>query len=101
MDWADLAVTAAGSTCWELAYLGVPMITIVAAENQRGIADGLATRGAAVNLGWHGEVTLASIAAAIASLADDHRKRASMRRAARELVDGCGADRVVAALAGN
>jgi spore coat polysaccharide biosynthesis predicted glycosyltransferase SpsG len=28
MAWADLAITAAGSTCWELAFMGVPMITL-------------------------------------------------------------------------
>ncbi len=34
MDWADAAVTAGGTTCWELAYLGVPMLPLALAENQ-------------------------------------------------------------------
>ena len=41
MLWAELAITAAGSTCWELACLGVPAVTIVTAENQRRIAASL------------------------------------------------------------
>jgi UDP-2,4-diacetamido-2,4,6-trideoxy-beta-L-altropyranose hydrolase len=34
MAWADIAVSAAGSTCWELAFMQVPTITITTAENQ-------------------------------------------------------------------
>jgi spore coat polysaccharide biosynthesis predicted glycosyltransferase SpsG len=41
LAWSDLAVTAAGSTCWELAFLGVPALTIAVAENQRPIAASL------------------------------------------------------------
>ncbi len=29
MAWADMAISAGGSTCWELAYLGVPAILII------------------------------------------------------------------------
>jgi UDP-2,4-diacetamido-2,4,6-trideoxy-beta-L-altropyranose hydrolase len=45
LQWADFAITAAGSTCWELIALGVPFITIILAENQKGIAHGLADLG--------------------------------------------------------
>lgn len=98
MRWADLAVTAAGSTCWELAYLGVPMVTIVTADNQRGIAQGLAARGASMNLGWHSTVTPEAIRTAVTALAGDAARRARLRDAAAGLVDGNGADRVAAAL---
>lgn len=98
MRWADLAVTAAGSTCWELAYLGVPILTIVTAENQIGIAAGLAVRGASVDLGWHTAVTSAAIGEMITAVAADATRRELLRAAAAGLVDGGGADRVVAAL---
>ncbi|HSO33851.1 MAG TPA: UDP-2,4-diacetamido-2,4,6-trideoxy-beta-L-altropyranose hydrolase, partial [Labilithrix sp.] len=42
MRWADLALIAAGSTSWELAACGVPMIAVVAADNQRGVAAAIA-----------------------------------------------------------
>ena len=35
MAWADLAISAGGSTCWELCFFGVPTIIIIAAENNR------------------------------------------------------------------
>ena len=53
MLWAELAITAAGSTCWELACLGVPAVTIVTAENQRGIAASLSHAGITQDAGWH------------------------------------------------
>jgi UDP-2,4-diacetamido-2,4,6-trideoxy-beta-L-altropyranose hydrolase len=95
---ADLVITASGSTCWEAGYLGVPMLTVVTAENQRRIAAGLARRGASYNLGWHAALTPAAIVEAVSALRVDPRARASLRDAARQLVDGRGAARVAAAL---
>ncbi len=40
--WADLCVTAGGSTCWELCCLGVPFLTVELAENQRASMEYLA-----------------------------------------------------------
>jgi len=38
MLWADFAVSAAGSTLWELCRLGVPCLLIIIADNQRMVA---------------------------------------------------------------
>src|SRR5262249_24983288 len=35
MSAADLAIAGAGATTWELAFLGVPSLLVVAADNQR------------------------------------------------------------------
>ena len=43
----DLCITAGGSTCWELCCLGVPFLTIAAADNQRNICYWLAHNGIA------------------------------------------------------
>lgn len=43
----DLAIGAAGATSWERCCLGLPTIMLVLAENQRKIAEGLCTAGAA------------------------------------------------------
>ena len=37
-----LAVTAGGTTCWELAFMEKSMITIVLSENQVAVTDSLA-----------------------------------------------------------
>ncbi len=98
MGWADLAVSAAGSTCWELCFMGVPSILLIAARNQEGIAKGLHSRGAAVSLGWHDEVPSGGVARAVAELASARELRSSLAGEARRLVDGRGGERVVRAL---
>jgi len=35
MAWADVAVSAGGSTSWELAFMGVPILNLILAENQQ------------------------------------------------------------------
>ena len=52
MQWADFAISSAGSTCWELAAVGVPFATVILADNQQGIANGLETRCQLNCLGW-------------------------------------------------
>ncbi len=98
MEWADVALTAAGSTVWELLSMGVPSLATAAAENQRGIADRLEEIGAIVNLGWHAQVSTESISAKTAELIAATEKRRAMSVLGRDLVDGEGADRVVQAM---
>ena len=98
MSWADLAVTGGGSTCWELAYLGVPALVIELAENQRPIAGALSRAGVVERLGWHEEVRVEAITAAIQRVASDPDRLREMSLAGQALVDGRGALRVAALL---
>jgi UDP-2,4-diacetamido-2,4,6-trideoxy-beta-L-altropyranose hydrolase len=100
MAWADLAVTGAGSTCWETAFMGLPCVLIVLAENQRSIAGSLAGRGAAVSVGWHERVTERSLRQAVARILESPDRRAALARRGRDLVDGRGAARVHAWIRG-
>ncbi len=102
MAWADLAVTAAGVTCWELACMGVPMAVLTVADNQGENAAGLSAAGAAVDLGQAGLATEAGLAEALGGLLADPARLVAMSAAGRGLVDGRGAHRaaeVMAALA--
>ena len=51
MAWADVAISAGGSTCWEIAFMGLPSLIITLADNQAGIAEGLDKAGAGIDLG--------------------------------------------------
>jgi len=98
MAWADLAISAAGSTCWELACMGLPAVSLVIAENQRGIAEELGAAGVVFNLGWHAEVSAERLANAVEGLLFSSFRRLRMSQKGRALVDGKGAERVVSAL---
>lgn len=100
MAWADLVVSAAGSTCWEIAFMGLPALVLVWADNQRGIAEGLERAGAAINLGWFGHVSEDAIAGVLTDLVNAKERRAQMSECGRRLVDGYGAGRVVQAING-
>jgi UDP-2,4-diacetamido-2,4,6-trideoxy-beta-L-altropyranose hydrolase len=98
MAWADLALTAAGSTCWELCFMGLPSVLVELAGNQMKLARALHEFGAAINAGWHANVQPADLAEHLWKLANDGDRRTSLARAGRLLVDGGGARRVVEAI---
>ncbi|MGH9512486.1 MAG: UDP-2,4-diacetamido-2,4,6-trideoxy-beta-L-altropyranose hydrolase [Terriglobales bacterium] len=98
MAWADAAITAAGSTCWEICLLGLPAILIDLAPNQLPIARELNRRRCAVHLGSAEEVTEDGIAAKLEWLLSSPETRRTFSRNARELVDGRGAERVLSAI---
>ena len=98
MAAASLAVTAGGVTASELACVGVPMVIVVAAENQRESARGLVRARAAVALDGTTAAGIRGVGAAVCRLAKDPLRRRRMAAAGRRLVDGRGAARVARAL---
>lgn len=95
MGWADLAIAAAGTTCWEMCCLGLPAIVVEAADNQRPIARKLDTMGVAVNAGPVQLVDCAELAERAHEMLRDQQRRSQMSLRARRLVDGRGAGRVL------
>jgi UDP-2,4-diacetamido-2,4,6-trideoxy-beta-L-altropyranose hydrolase len=98
MAWADVAISGAGGTAYELCYMGLPALLFVIAENQRGIAESLSNLSAAVNAGWARDFDAGSFAERLRQLIGSRSARQALSTRARELVDGLGADRVRAAL---
>ena len=98
MSRASFAVTAAGSTCWELACLGIPMITVVAAPNQIPVARTLQIAGASASAGEVGAALDVRLRETVIELMADDAKRCRMALCGRNLVDGCGTERVARAI---
>jgi UDP-2,4-diacetamido-2,4,6-trideoxy-beta-L-altropyranose hydrolase len=98
MRASRLAISAAGSTCWELAATGTPMIVVSLAENQYANGCQLAKHGAAIDLGRCEAVQPHDIAEAVRGLLSEPARLNAMSEKGRQLVDGRGADRVVATL---
>ncbi len=98
MAWADVAVSAAGTICWEMCLLGLPAILVDLAENQRPVARDLDRRGAAIYLGSEGDIRPREILSKLESLLLSSGTRSAMSRRGRSLVDGRGAERVISAM---
>ncbi len=92
---ADLAISGGGSTCYELAVLGAPAITLELADNQRVCAQALSDQGAVKNLGPINSLSESQLAQEIGRLSHDWPARCQMSKRAQHLVDGQGAYRVV------
>jgi UDP-2,4-diacetamido-2,4,6-trideoxy-beta-L-altropyranose hydrolase len=95
MAWADVAVSAGGSTCWELAFMGLPNLVLILADNQRPVAERLDTAGVAVNLGWRENLSSAEIAQVLTQLLATARVRMEMSWHGQQLVDGQGVNKVL------
>lgn len=95
MVWANLAISAGGSTCWELAFMGVPFLTVVLAENQEDIAKELEEAKAALNCGWVHMLSEKQLLNCFEEMMTGRSARASYSAKGRQLVDGLGAGRVI------
>lgn len=101
MCWADLAIAAAGSVCWELAYLGVPMIPLVLSRNQCVVSQQLARAMVANSVDVANGVLPEFFMDEVSTVATNPDLRTSKMLAGRKLVDGEGCSRVVAAIKGD
>ncbi|MEB3828470.1 UDP-2,4-diacetamido-2,4,6-trideoxy-beta-L-altropyranose hydrolase [Phormidium sp. CCY1219] len=98
MAWADVAISAGGSTCWELAFMRLPSILLVLAENQRAIAEKLATLSQTVNLGWHQNIKSQNIPDRLSILLQSAEERTKLIEVSQQMVDGEGVSRIIKSL---
>jgi UDP-2,4-diacetamido-2,4,6-trideoxy-beta-L-altropyranose hydrolase len=99
MARADIAVSAAGVTSWELAFMGVPAVLLVRSDNQIPVARFMSRRRAAYVAGPVGPRSLGRLRSCVARISG-RQVREGMQRRGRSLIDGHGADRVARVLAG-
>jgi UDP-2,4-diacetamido-2,4,6-trideoxy-beta-L-altropyranose hydrolase len=95
MAWADLAISGAGTTCWEICAMGLPAILVVVAENQRFIAEQLAAIGAAENAGPVDQIDCSALADLCRDLRANKDRRVALSQNAKQVVDGRGRERVL------
>ena len=101
MKSCDVAVTAGGSTIYELSVVGVPFLCFSFAENQQKLVE---TYGAnrwtdyAGNYLTDGNVMITDLTKKIVTLASDFKHRKQLSETLRGLVDGNGAMRIAQAL---
>ena len=83
MARADISIGAPGSATWERCTLGLPTLLVTLADNQVETARHLAEVGAALDLGWHSEVTTAELEDVLIGLAADPARLSAMSEAGR------------------
>lgn len=98
MREADIAVSAAGTTLFELASVGVPTIAIPIVENQRRYASGFAELGLGLEI--DGRLTSEAVAQCVAVLSAGKDLRLAFTSRCQTTVDGRGGMRIAEVLAG-
>jgi UDP-2,4-diacetamido-2,4,6-trideoxy-beta-L-altropyranose hydrolase len=101
MAWADMAVSAAGSTCWELAFMGVPSIVLILAENQAAGAEYLRNKKVVLNLGSFAECSKEHISDACKTLIGSSIVRTSLSQQSTTLINGLGPNQVIKSMNSN
>lgn len=100
MAWADLAVTAGGSTVWELAFMGVPTLVLILAFNQCKNVKHLEVNGSAINLGLSNNLSTDALNMKLGKLISNSEMLTRLVNTSQKLVDGHGAIRVLTNLIG-
>ncbi|OMF13098.1 UDP-2,4-diacetamido-2,4,6-trideoxy-beta-L-altropyranose hydrolase [Paenibacillus sp. FSL H7-0331] len=86
----DLAVTAGGSTMYELACLGVPSLCVITADNQRDLVGTFHSKGISIEINQDGDDFLNKFS----TLVESSASRKEMSRIGRHTIDGKGKHRV-------
>ena len=93
----DLVISAAGTSVWDFASMGVPMALICAVDNQRRGYRAAIDAGLAIPLGEPPHSDLSERMSAVYAVAHDPTWAAAQRDHLRSTVDGRGAWRIVSA----
>lgn len=99
----DIAISAGGSTVYELAACGVPTLAFLYSENQRGVVEYLSQRGCLSNIGDYKDFineykkTLQYFTTQWSEMVSQNNRQMIMERQ-QELFDGEGTKRVVKAI---
>lgn len=91
---SDIAISAGGSTLYELCACGVPTIALIFAENQKGIVEYLEKANLIFSAGWFNELRPEKFQLILNNLICDNSIRENMSKSMQNLIDGYGAKRL-------
>ncbi len=92
---SDIAISAGGSSCYELAYFGIPNIIVAIADNQSNIAHGLDKKNVSMFVCEKEGFNEKKLMQNVNELINNHDLRMNMIRNGQQLIDGKGKKRVV------
>ena len=95
MSQSDLAITAGGGTCYELAFMRVPMVLITIARNQDRAVEAYVSANAAIAAGAFQSLDKAKLVDLFREVIFHPALRSNLQENAGKMVDGRGAERIV------
>ena len=95
---SDLAITAGGTTCYELAAARVPQLAIAVEDHQKTLIEALAARGCLTIMGAHDDLETARARDLLAGLLGSAEARGRQAEAAAALFPGSGLPAIAAAI---
>ena len=90
----DIAISAGGSTLYELAATGTPAITLLQADNQIKVAEAMDEQGVVINLGFGDSVAKEKLKDTINKLINNFSLRKRISDIGKSLIDGQGVKRL-------
>ncbi len=101
MQRSDLAISATGTTCLELMYMGLPFVGVAISDNQRPIAMELSKRGLADTVDCSNAEFTEVLRKSLERLLGSRSERISLGMRGQGIVDGGGATRIAELLSGS
>ncbi|MBF0506847.1 MAG: hypothetical protein HQL09_08420 [Nitrospirae bacterium] len=95
MAESHIAITALGTTLYELAYLGVPSVIIANYKNDESDMEAFKKLGIAFPLGYYKDVKVEDIRSAVEELLGNRDLYKEMSRKGNTLINGHGSERIV------
>lgn len=95
MAWADVAISAGGSTAWELAFMGVPAVLIPIAENQKPVVNELHSLGIAHTIDNNAGINPVKLAEILLTLLQSREIRSGYSERMIRYIDGKGSLRIL------
>lgn len=98
---SDLAISAGGSTLYEFAACGTPVMAFVLADNQEGIVRKMDELGYVVSLGWYNQLNEDLVLDKLRFISNDYQRRKEMSSKGQNLIDGKGTERIIQSIIRN
>lgn len=95
MQWADVAISAGGTTTWELLFMGVPSVLCITTDNQEDIVNSLNREGTVMSLGWLRQSSCSDIVDILQEVIANKSLRENLNKKGVSIIDCQGARRVV------
>ena len=94
MEWADLAISSGGTTVWELAFMGVPVIVGGTSHIEEVLIEGLNKNNLFKTITRLDEIDELDLTKIISEVIHDEKLRNTMSHDGKKFVDGLGCSRV-------